>query len=92
MKYVYALLILIGLCPIATAKQLSKERCEEVWSQGEILHDFDELEIAGGNYRPRSYIRYKAAMYYGIITIKSGKGKNAQTWVAMNCWDSANEK
>ncbi len=73
----------------STAEQISKEECEKVWAEGEIIHDFDELEVVGGNYRPRSYIRYNGSLYYGLLTIESSSGKNPNIWVSMNCWNSS---
>jgi hypothetical protein len=92
MKYIYTIMLMVGLAANANATQISKEKCEEVWADGEILHEFDELEVVGGNYRPRSYIRYDGAIYYGILTINSVKGENANVWVDMNCWNSDIQK
>ena len=89
MKFIYLLLLLISTTTEATAGQINKTECEKVWAEGEILHDFDELEVVGGNYRPRSYIRYNGSIYYGILTVKSSTGKNPDIWVAMNCWNSS---
>ena len=69
-------MLMMWLATSANATQISKEECEEVWAEGEILHEFDELEVVGGNYRPRSYIRYGGAIYYAILTIDSVKGEN----------------
>jgi|TARA_B100000902_G_scaffold392041_1_gene443773 hypothetical protein len=88
MKYTYLLLVSLLLVTTANGKQISSEQCEEIWAKGEIIHDFDELEVSGGNYRPRSYIRYKGKMYYGIMTLESSKGDDVTIWVSMNCWDS----
>ena len=88
MKYCFILLLITVGVVKASASQISKEKCEEVWAKGEIIHDFDELEVAGGNYRPRSYIRYNGSMYYGILAIESEPGKDPNISVGMNCWDS----
>ena len=88
MKYIYGFLIIIFTFTNAFGKQISEQACEEVWANGEIIHEFDELEVSGGNYRPRSYIKYKGKMYYGTMTIKSSKGDTETIWVSMNCWDS----
>ena len=89
MKYFFILLLMtVGAVGKAHAGQISKEKCEEVWAKGEILHDFDELEVVGGNYRPRSYIRYKGYIYYGILAMESEPGKNPNITVSMNCWNS----
>jgi len=71
---------------------VSKKECEKVWAEGEIIHDFDELEVIGGNYRPRSYIRYKGSIYYGILSVASGPGKDPNIWVELNCWNSKETK
>ena len=92
MKYIYVLLIILAMSIPANASQISKEQCEEVWALGEIIHDFDELEVVGGNYRPRSYIKYKGSIYYGILTIESSGGKNPEIWVAMSCWNSKTQQ
>ena len=88
MKYIYGFLFIIFTFEHGFAKQINERACEEVWANGEIIHEFDELEVSGGNYRPRSYIKYKGKMYYGTMTIKSSKGDNETIWVSMNCWDS----
>jgi hypothetical protein len=88
MKYMYILLLTLGMNIAANASQISKEECEEVWAKGEIIHDFDELEVVGGNYRPRSYIRYNGLIYYGMLTIEASKGKVSNIQVTMSCWDS----
>ena len=88
MKYIYGFLIIIFTFTSAFGKQIKEQACEEVWANGEIIHEFDEIEVAGGNYRPRSYIKYKGKMYYGTMTIKSLKGDNETVWVSMTCWDS----
>ena len=89
MKYFYILLLIItSAISKAGASQISQEKCEEVWAKGEILHDFDELEVVGGNYRPRSYIRYNGFLYYGILAMESAPGEEPNIWVSMNCWNS----
>ena len=88
MKCIYVMLIMVASVIPVSASQIDKQQCEEVWAQGEILHDFDELEVVGGNYRPRSYIRYKGSIYYAILTVKSETGKDPNIWVSMNCWNS----
>ena len=92
MRYIFGILTLMLFASSGFAKQVNNQLCEEIWAKGEIIHDFDELEVAGGNYRPRSYIRYKGAMYYGILTIESSKVDKTNIWVAMNCWDSKRDK
>ena len=74
MRYIFGSLIIIFIVPHAFGKQISKQACEEVWAKGEILHEFDEIEISGGNYRPRSYIKYEGKMFYGTLTTQSLKG------------------
>ena len=88
MKYIYGFIIMTFTITHAFGKEINEQACEEVWANGEILHEFDELEVSGGNYRPRSYIKYKGKMYYATMTIKSSKGDNETIWVSMNCWDS----
>lgn len=93
MKYISIIILFtIGIATMANGNQISKKECEEVWADGEIIHDFDELEVVGGNYRPRSYIRYKGAVYYGILTIQSTNGSEPNIWVSMSCWDSKTPK
>lgn len=88
MRYIYGSLIIIFSVTQVFGKQISKDACEEVWANGEILHEFDEIEISGGNYRPRSYIKYEGKMFYGTLTIDSLKGDVETIWVSMTCWDS----
>ena len=64
MKYIYTIVLMVGLAANANATQISKEKCEEVWADGEILHEFDELEVVGGNYRPRSRNRPQDGVHY----------------------------
>ena len=92
MKYIYGVIIMIFTITHAFGKQISAQACEEVWANGEIVHEFDELEVSGGNYRPRSYIKYKGKMFYGTMTVKSSKNDNETIWVSMNCWDSYQSK
>ena len=88
MKYIFRAFIIMLMVPHAHGKQISSKACEDVWTKGEIIHEFDELEVLGGNYRPRSYIRYMGQMYYGTITLEASKGDSETIWVSMNCWDS----
>ena len=92
MRYTCVFLVYLFLVAVANGKQISNDECEEIWAKGEIIHDFDELEISGGNYRPRSFIRYKGSMYYAILAIESSKGKEPNVWLSMNCWDSDRQK
>ena len=92
MKYIYVLFIMTITLTTSSASQVSKKECEKVWAEGEIIHDFDELEVIGGNYRPRSYIRYKGSIYYGILSVASGPGKDPNIWVDLNCWNSNETK
>ena len=88
MKFIYIFLMTIVSVTTAGASQISKEECEKVWAEGKIIHDFDELEVINGNYRPRSYIRYNGSIYYGILTVESSAGNKPNIWVSMNCWNS----
>lgn len=92
MKFIFILLITITTCNTVKANQISKADCEKVWADGEIIHDFDELEVIGGNYRPRSFIRYNGSIYYGILTIEADQGKEPNIWVAMTCWNSKTQQ
>ena len=52
----------------ANAKNIRDEECEEVWSKGDILHEYDLFAFEGKDRIIYTFIRYDGAMYHGVIT------------------------
>ena len=51
----------------ANAKSISDEECEEVWSKGDILHEYDLFAFEEKDSIIYTFFRYDAAMYHSTM-------------------------